>query len=80
MLHTDLDSSDLEITDIMALLLSIVQLEKMSPSDIYTNKYRIDLLYYFCNVFKRSSKMLMIASGLSVVFIILRIIQKKNLS
>lgn len=44
------DSSDLEITDIMALLLSIVQLEKMSPSDIYTNKYRIDLLYYFLSL------------------------------
>lgn len=44
------DSGDLGITDIMALLLSIVQLEKMSPSDVYTNEYRIDLLYYFLSL------------------------------
>ena len=41
------NSVDLGITDIMALLLSIVQLEKMSSADTYTNEYRIDLLYYF---------------------------------
>lgn len=48
------DSGDLEITDIMALLLSIVQLEKMSSSDIYTNEYRIDLLYYFLSLYSNT--------------------------
>lgn len=45
------DSRDLGITDIMALLLSIVQLDKMSSSDSYTNEYRIDLLYYFLSLY-----------------------------
>ncbi|MBO5336762.1 MAG: hypothetical protein J6A94_06475 [Lachnospiraceae bacterium] len=44
------NSGDLGITDIMALLLSIVQLQKMSLTDTYTNKYRIDLLYYFLSL------------------------------
>ena len=48
------NSSDLGITDIMALLLSIVQLEKMSSSDIYTNQYRIDLLYYFLSLYSNN--------------------------
>lgn len=45
------NSGDLQITDIMALLLSIVQLDKMSSSDVYTNEYRIDLLYYFLSLY-----------------------------
>lgn len=48
------DSCDLGITDIMALLLSIVQLEKMSSSDEYTNEYRIDLLYYFLSLYSNT--------------------------
>lgn len=48
------DSGDLGITDIMALLLSIVQLEKMSSSDVYTNEYRIDLLYYFLSLYSNT--------------------------
>ena len=48
------NSGDLGITDIMALLLSIVQLEKMSSSDVYTNEYRIDLLYYFLSLYSNT--------------------------
>lgn len=48
------DSGDLGITDIMALLLSIVQLEKMSPSDTYTNEHRVDLLYYFLSLHSKN--------------------------
>lgn len=48
------DSCDLGITDIIALLLSIVQLEKMSSSDEYTNEYRIDLLYYFLSLYSNT--------------------------
>ncbi len=48
------DFKDLGITDIMALLLSIVQLNKMSSSDTYTNKYRIDLLYYFLSLYSNT--------------------------
>lgn len=48
------NSGDLGITDIIALLLSIVQLEKMSSSDEYTNEYRIDLLYYFLSLYSNT--------------------------
>lgn len=43
-LFSDLDN--LGIAEVIAMLLSIVQLRKMSSEDIYTNNYRVDLFYY----------------------------------
>lgn len=41
------DGGDLDRTEIMAVLLSVLQLQKMSKADIYTNEYRLDVFYYF---------------------------------
>lgn len=39
--------SDLEMDDIMAIFLAVVQLNKMSLGDEYTNNYRLELFYFY---------------------------------
>lgn len=41
------NSCEVDIDDIMVILLSVVQLNKMSSGDTYTNNFRMEVFYYF---------------------------------